>query len=59
MKLTTIEGEDIKELRSHSVGCIDIGILKSPKTRTAAKLENSNEPRANIKIFQEAERTED
>lgn len=46
-----VEDEDIKELRGQSVGRINIWILKPPKTMTAVELENSNEPRANIKIF--------
>lgn len=59
MKLKTIEGEDIKELRGQSVGWINIWIMKPLKTRTAVKLENNNKPRANIKIFQEGGRPGD
>lgn len=59
MKLKTIEGEDIKELRGQSAGWMDRRILKPPKTMTAVKLENSNEPRVHIKISQELGRPGD
>lgn len=59
MKLTAIEGEDIKELRGQHVGWINICMMNPPKTMTAMKLESSNEPGANIKIFQQEGRPGD
>lgn len=59
MKSTTTEREDIEELRGQSIGWINIWILKPPKTTTAVKLENSSEPRASSRIFQEGDRPGD